>query len=246
MPSTLERLDSIRDNLINQGIGTSGLTSQAIQRANLPELRASVVEGDATRDSLLRQRLASVHKENFVLPSSGRARSIGAGGAQFVLRESATFGPQGQKGTPVFELVGANGKTIKKFAPNEGVKEFIKQNRLEGLVAAAPGRLPGTGPGVVVGGPGTLNINTARKLGLPLLSHDEAGSITGRGTASSLVRRFRPSPEMSSDRIGKFVDTQEASNKLTAAESLGIDPASQLKLRLGKLQRQARGAGLRV
>lgn len=60
MPSSLERLDQVRDALINRGIGVSGLTQQAIQRANLPDLGASIAESRATMENLRQERTAQV------------------------------------------------------------------------------------------------------------------------------------------------------------------------------------------
>lgn len=79
MASTLERLDSIRDSLINQGIGTSGLTSQAIQRANLPELNDSLNQSRMIRENQSRQQIMGLQKQikpQVGIQGVGRARGL--------------------------------------------------------------------------------------------------------------------------------------------------------------------------
>lgn len=56
MAASLESLDQIRDTLIARGIGNSGLTSQAIQRANLPDLSTSLATASSIRASEQKKR----------------------------------------------------------------------------------------------------------------------------------------------------------------------------------------------
>lgn len=133
--ATLERLDQIRDTLIGRGIGTSGLTSQAIQRANLPTLSSELATSRGTLRNLQSQqdqaaraaKLASSvrqPKEDIkkIIPRDKKGTVRGT--PQFILNPPNPKDPLGK-----FSITGigpSGGQT--KFSSAAELAKFLKEN----------------------------------------------------------------------------------------------------------------------
>lgn len=78
--------DQIMDDLVNQGIGNSGLASRAIGQANLADLGAAINESNATRGNLVDARkydlMNQVSKNRIDISSMSRGRAAGDDSAE--------------------------------------------------------------------------------------------------------------------------------------------------------------------
>ncbi len=141
--ASLQRLDQIRDALIGRGIGTSGLTSQAIQRANLPTLGRELATSQGTLRNLQEQQTQQarasllkatkpVAKPSFNIEDlmSKLPKTKQAGPVQALVQRTSTGGFQvvGHKGT----TLGTPQRATRRFKTLAEVKQYLQSLGLSG------------------------------------------------------------------------------------------------------------------
>jgi len=211
MASTLERLDAIRDQLINQGLGASGLTRQAIQRANLPQLGQELATSQATRAAEQRNRLSQfasrVASQRPVISGGGRGGAgdrsplgvieRGLKGQGFIIKA-----PEGSGG----------GLQQRRFDTKEELESFLRSNRdlASRLVTGGQSILEGAldsakGFGAKEALSGNLIDRLNRLYGVSLVTREDARQALGRSarpTSSPFKFAFKAGPSKSIPAFG--------------------------------------------
>lgn len=140
MVASLETLDNIRDRLMDNGLGTSALGVQALQRQNLPDLKLATA--NATRQNASSQRMSEVISKisKDALNGVGRGGGVGGGGATagaltkpFVLGMNKGLG--GTKSQYAVAIKGDNGNfAISSMDDNTPLVDEAKKNKVFSMI----------------------------------------------------------------------------------------------------------------
>ena len=148
MPASLETLDQIRDTLISRGIGNSGLTTQAIQRANLPDLSSALATArsiQANEEQVRQQKFQQKQLKNLAdIQKNLSSQQQAASGITPLYNQPASLGVAGRIGVAERNpLTGAF--TLRDII--EGTTEFSKLLEGSPIVRESLPQITGTNIG---------------------------------------------------------------------------------------------------
>jgi len=146
----LQDLESIMNNFINRGIGSSGLARQAVERAQLPSLRQTLAKSRADASIFRAQEAAKVPKQPSRLRSLVRPQAgFDPSGPQAVV--VSTDRPLAGKKFGITVNTGTGQKQTFRFENLGELRKKIQELQKQGTQVVLPGTQKGLSAGDVQG-----------------------------------------------------------------------------------------------